>query len=137
SKYHGDLMASRAGLDAGKVRVVHNGVNLRGFEPADSAPDPPVLGYLARMCPAKGLDTLVDAFIKLRSRNHIPNLKLRVAGSQNAADRKFVDGLMRDLLAEGLASEAMFFANVDRAGKIEFLRSLSVMSVPATYGESF
>jgi glycosyltransferase involved in cell wall biosynthesis len=33
---------------------------------------PPILGYLARMCREKGLDTLIQAFILLRQRGRVP-----------------------------------------------------------------
>src|SRR5439155_23553202 len=39
--------------------------------------------------------------------------------------------------AKGLENDVEFLPNVERAGKIAFLQSLSVLSVPATYGESF
>ena len=38
------------------------------------APRPPTVGYLARICPAKGLHVLVDAFLRLR----------RMPGAENA-----------------------------------------------------
>ena len=41
------------------------------------------------------------------------------------------------LQASGLLGEVEFHPNLDRAGKLEFLRSLSVFSVPARYGEAF
>ena len=37
----------------------------------------------------------------------------------------------------GLLDEVEFHPNLDRAGKLEFLRALSVFSVPARYGEAF
>jgi glycosyltransferase involved in cell wall biosynthesis len=89
------------------------------------------------MYPPKGLETLVEAYVALRARDRIADLKLRVAGSQTEADRPFVARLRARLAAEGLAGDVAFLPNVDRAGKIAFLQSLSVLSVPATYGESF
>ena len=50
----------------------------------------PALGYLARLYRPKGLETLIEAYIILRSRNRVKNLKLRVAGSQTEADVPFV-----------------------------------------------
>ena len=51
------------------------------------------LGYLARLCPAKGLATLVEAYLLLRKRDRLPGLRLRVAGSMTASDGPFVEQL--------------------------------------------
>jgi glycosyltransferase involved in cell wall biosynthesis len=100
-------------------------------------PSPPVLGFFARMCREKGLDTLVEAYIVLRQRGRVGNLKLRVGGSCGPADGAFVDSLRERLQASGLLGDVEFHPNLDRASKLEFLRSLSVFSVPALYGEAF
>jgi glycosyltransferase involved in cell wall biosynthesis len=137
SRYYGDLMRARAGIPADRMRVVYPGLRLEGFEPAPAAPEPPVLGYLARMCPVKGLETLVEAYVLLRAGGRMPHLKLRIAGARTAADEPFVERLRARLDAKGLAGDVEFLPNVDRDEKIAFLQSLSVLSVPATYGESF
>jgi glycosyltransferase involved in cell wall biosynthesis len=137
SHYYGDVMRRRAHLPADRVHVVYNGILLDGYGPAPAAPDPPVLGYLARLCPAKGLETLVEAYILLRKKDRIPNLRLGVAGSMTAADRRFVQRLCGQLIAARLVSDVDLRPNLDRAEKIAFLQGLSVFSVPATYGESF
>ena len=92
SRYFGNLMRERLGLPADRVRVVHNGINLDGYETDGQSGKSevrspksevqgagvPVLGFFARMCPEKGLDTLVEAYILLRQRGRAGNLKLRV-----------------------------------------------------------
>ena len=139
SRYFGDLMRKRLGLPAERVRVIHNGINLEGYatkaegREAGSA----ALGFFARMCPEKGLDTLVEAYIRLRQRGRVGSLKLRVGGSCGPADAPFVDSLREGLKASGLLGEAEFHPNLDRTAKLAFLRSLSVFSVPARYGEAF
>jgi hypothetical protein len=120
-----------------RVHVVYNGILLDGYGPAPAAPDPPVLGYLARLCPAKGLETLVEAYIILRKNDRIPNLKLRLAGAMTSADRPFVTRMHALLATAGLLDDIQFLPNLDRDEKIAFLQGLSVFSVPATYGESF
>jgi glycosyltransferase involved in cell wall biosynthesis len=137
SRYHAELMTKRAELPPGRVHVVYNGIRLDGLEPRESLPDPPVIGYLARMCAAKGLDTLVSAVIELRGRGGAPRARLRVAGTMTEADAPFVAEQKSRLEAAGLAGEAEFLANITRDDKLAFLRGLTVLSVPATYGESF
>jgi glycosyltransferase involved in cell wall biosynthesis len=169
SRYYGNLMRGRLGLRPERVRVVHNGINLAGYErevqsagsppsggpnihqPISSIrhpelrlthhesrpPSPLVLGFFARMCPEKGLDTLVEAYLVLRQRGRVGNLKLRLGGSCGPADEAFVNSLRERLQASGLLADVEFYPNVDRAAKVGFLRSLSVFSVPARYGEAF
>jgi glycosyltransferase involved in cell wall biosynthesis len=144
SRYFGDLMRERLRLAPDKVRVVPNGINLEGY--GEEGRDPkceaqrqsvPALGFFARMCPEKGLDLLVEAYIRLRQRGRVGNLRLRVGGSCGPADTAFVNALQDKLRSGGLLGEAEFLPNLDRARKVEFMRSLSVFSVPAHYGEAF
>jgi glycosyltransferase involved in cell wall biosynthesis len=137
SKYYGSLMQQRLHLPAAKMRVVYNGINLEGFAPAEQPPSPPVLGYFARMCREKGLDTLVDAYMILRQRNKIPGLRLKVGGGCGPADEVFATELEIKLEKAGFLQDAEFRPNLSRQAKQEFLRSLSVFSVPALYGEAF
>jgi glycosyltransferase involved in cell wall biosynthesis len=137
SRYYADRMAGRLNLSPDRIHVVPNGIHLTGWRVADHPPDPPAVGYLARMCPEKGLDLLVDAFIRIRRGGRIPNLRLRVAGGLGPTDEAFVETQKRRLQAEGLLGDVEFHPNIDRSAKQAFLRDLSVFSVPAHYGEAF
>jgi glycosyltransferase involved in cell wall biosynthesis len=136
TRYFGDLMRERLSLPPERVRVIYNGINLDGYAPAEIS-TPPVLGYFARMCREKGLDTLVEAFIILKERKRIPGLKLKVGGGCGPSDQPLMNELRDRLKLRGLLDDTEFFPNVDRAGKLAFLRSLTVFSVPAVYGEAF
>ena len=138
SHSYGEVMRKRLALAPERVEVVHNGINLEGYAPAvDGLPHPPVIGYLARMHPAKGLDLLVEAFIRLVARGRIDGVRLRIAGGQTREDRAFVNRLRERLRVAGCEQRVEFFPNLDRAAKQAFLRTLSVLSVPAPCGESF
>ncbi len=145
SQYHADIMTKRMHLPKEKVHVVYNGISIEGYQDKAKSFDDvfveyfgcPTIGYLARMYPPKGLGTLVDAYIYLRKKATVPNLKLKIAGSQTAGDVSYVATLTKKLAAEGLAQDVSFFPNIDHKEKVAFLKSLSVFSVPATYGESF
>jgi len=143
SRYYARHMAERLTLPTDRVRVVANGINLAGYGERRSAEQgarndgTPVLGYFARMCPEKGLDALVEAYLQLRKRPGLEKARLRVGGSCGPADEPFVEQQRAKLAAAGMTGEAEFFPNVDRAGKVRFLQSLSVLSVPALYGEAF
>ncbi len=137
SRYFGELMAQRLGLAADRWRVVPNGINLDGYHAAAVAPEPPALGFFARMCPEKGLDTVVDAFLEIRKRGRVPKLQLRLGGACGPGDQAFVGKLKERLAAAGVSGDAEFHPNLSRAEKLAFLRSLTVFSVPALYGEAF
>jgi glycosyltransferase involved in cell wall biosynthesis len=89
------------------------------------------------MCKEKGLDVLVDAFIEVRRRGRVPNAKLRVGGGCGPTDEPFVASLKERLQQAGILQDAEFHPNLNRPEKIDFLKSLSVFSVPAPYGEAF
>jgi len=126
SRYFADLMTKRLNLSAARVSVVHPGIAMGEFLSADTSQ--PVIGFLARMHPTKGMDTLVEAFLQLK----MPGARLRVAGAMTNQDKQFVLALRSKL-----GDRAEFLPNLDRAAKADFLRSLAVFSVPATYGEAF
>jgi glycosyltransferase involved in cell wall biosynthesis len=89
------------------------------------------------MCKEKGLDTLGAAFIAIRKNNLVPNLRLKIGGAMGPSDEPFVAKLKEDLRANGLLTEAEFHPNLDKPAKQAFMKTLSVLSVPALYGEAF
>lgn len=140
SRYFGDLMAGRMGLPTDRVSVVYNGIGLAGYGSggaprAGSGGGAPVVGFFARMCPEKGLDLLVEAF--LLARRSVPALRLKVGGSCGPGDEAFVARCRGRLQQAGAAEAAEFHPNLDREAKIRFLESLTLFSVPATYSEAF
>jgi glycosyltransferase involved in cell wall biosynthesis len=143
TNYFGNLMGDRLGISGDRIRVISNGINTDGFvqssisRPNAAIPNPPVLGFFARMCKEKGLDTLVEAFIILKERNRVKNLKLKVGGGCGPSDQPFVDGLRDRLRAKVFLNDVEFHPNITREEKLSFFSSLSVFSVPALYGEAF
>lgn len=137
SRYYAEVMRPRLAMPAEKMAVVHNGIDVTPYPVAQPDPTWPVIGYLARMIPGKGLTTLVDAFIEIAKRNRMPRVKLRVGGSVTSADERYVSELKEKLRAAGCLDRAEFHPNLSFDEKIRFLRDITVFSVPATYGEAF
>ena len=137
SAYYQGRMVERLALGPERIRVVHNGIPLDGYEGLKRKVTQPTVGYLAAMVPAKGLATLVDAFIALRERKNVPPARLHVAGSQPPGNLPFVRALQAKLDRAGLAKDYRFEVDLTREQKLRFLSELSVLSVPATYGEAF
>lgn len=139
SEFYAELMSRRMQVPREKVRVLPNAVSVDDFAPVNgsSAPTTPTIGYLARMIPGKGLGLVVDAFIALKKRGRFPNARLICAGAMTADDERYVASLRAKLAAAGVAGDVEFRPNVSREEKVAFLHSLTLLSVPATYGEAF
>lgn len=135
SAWYADYMAEYlGGVDPQRMFVVPLGLDLNGYAAAAPlrAPDEPLtIGYLARICPEKGLHQLVEAFHLLASQT--PAVRLRVAGYLGARDRAYLHGLEARIADWGLAGSYEHVGEVDRAGKLRFLQSLDVLSVPTVY----
>ncbi len=96
---------------------------------------PFTIGYLARICAAKGLDRLADAFITLRKQGR--NCRLRIAGYLNKQDRPYLRDILAKIKRGGVPGDAYdFLGEVDLIEKRKFLHSLDVFSVPAAYPEA-
>ena len=137
SRYFADLMRERLQIPADRMKVVFNGINLDGYETVEGVQNPPVLGYFARMCPEKGLDMLVAAYLLLKQRPGTANLKLHIGGGRGPSDENFLGMIGQMLKDAGVYADVAFFPNVNREEKLAFLRGLTVFSAPALYGEAF
>ena len=137
SQYYGNEFQRRTGIDPERFYTISNGVDLSGFSMRASLPNPPVIGFLAQMCPAKGLHRLIDAFVNIRKSGRAPEVGLRIAGACTPGDQGSVDRLKTRLHEAGYASDVSFHTNLTRREKTEFLRGLTVFSVPTLYNEAF
>ncbi|MEC8554037.1 MAG: glycosyltransferase family 4 protein [Planctomycetota bacterium] len=93
----------------------------------------PTIGYLARLAPEKGLDILIDAFLELAEQND--QVQLNIAGWLGDQNLDYWSEQQEKLSAAGLSDRYQYFGEVDREGKLEFLRSIDVLSVPTPYLE--
>ncbi len=124
-----------------RIAVVPFGINLAGYAPAfaeaatGNGPSNFRIGYFARLAPEKGLHVLADAYVRLRERTAGAPIRFDAAGYLAPAHQPYLDEVKRALERGGVAHEFTYHGAVDRAGKLAFLRSLDVLSVPATYDE--
>jgi glycosyltransferase involved in cell wall biosynthesis len=137
SRYYVDYMSGLLQTPAERMHVIHLGLNLDGHGgiPVTDEGRPFTIGYLARVCPEKGLHVLVDGFQKLAQRVGSANVRLRIAGYLGARDQDYKRGVLDQLEAWGLTESVDDLGEVDREQKIDFLRTLDVLSVPTTYRE--
>lgn len=136
SRSYGELMTKRLGLKSERVHVLHNGIDVSDYV-AKSLPHRPTLGYLARLCPPKGFHRAVDAFLNLHRRGRVEGLRLLAVGACTPEDEEYVAAQLRRIDKAGLSDLVELRKNVSREDKLEALQRMSVLSVPALYGESF
>lgn len=138
SKYFADFMSGYLQIPGERMHVVYPGIRLENYgeRGKKDAAAPRTLGYLARLCPEKGLHVLVEAFLLLRKDPRAPRCRLRVAGYLSDRDRPYVESLEGRIRNEGLKGDFDLQTSVDLSQKVEFLKSLDVFSVPTIYRES-
>jgi glycosyltransferase involved in cell wall biosynthesis len=138
SQYYADFMEDFLQVPIDKMHVVRLGINLQGHgvQPTLNGSTKFVIGYLARICPEKGLHLLVDAFHQLTQNLGKNAIQLKVAGYLGERDRRYFENLVKQIDALGLSEAFQYHGEVTRNEKINFLSSLHVLSVPTTYKES-
>jgi glycosyltransferase involved in cell wall biosynthesis len=137
SRYYAEFMPRYLDIPVEKIRVVPLGINLQGYEERRprSGAEPFRVGYFARVAPEKGLHVLAESYRLLRERADFGEARLEVAGYLGAEHTDYLKGIEQRFKEWGLAEEFHYRGILDRREKIEFLRNLDVLSVPATYDE--
>ena len=137
SRYFAKHMGDRLGIPEDHIQYFPNGISLEGYEGANRKPDHPTIGYLARICPEKGLDLLVDAFIELKKSDQHKELRLAIAGTLPSENIIYLEEQKTKISQAGLDDFVEFNANLSRLEKIKFLLDLSLFCVPARLPEAF
>jgi glycosyltransferase involved in cell wall biosynthesis len=139
--YCAAFMSQYVDIPPSKISVVPLGISLEGYAPPEAAGssraagDPFRVGYFARVAPEKGLDVLAEAYVRLRRRTGRAPMRLETAGYLARSSQPYLESVRRVLARAGLEHEFAYRGEVDRGGKLEFLRGLDVLSVPAAYDE--
>lgn len=142
TRYYAAHATEHFAIPRDRVHFVPMGVHVEDFKtqsersgnPSGASTEPFTIGYLARICPEKGLEVLCESFARLRAAGR--KCRLRVAGYLGPADRPYLDRVRASLSTAGVGHDFEHVGEVDRAQKIEFLQSLDVLSVPTVYAES-
>ncbi len=137
SDYYRKRIQAKLQIAEDRIHTVHIGIDLHGYETITKNPEPAVIGYLSRLTETMGLDILVDAFILLKKESEFKKLKLRVTGGETADDYQFITTIKQKLSQANVADAVEFVSHFDRESRIEFLKSISLLSVPARKKEAF
>jgi glycosyltransferase involved in cell wall biosynthesis len=135
--YYADFMADYLKLPRERIDVIYPGLNLKGHGGTRPARDGVAftIGYFARICPEKGLHTLVEAFRLLKQTPGLPPCRLRISGWLGENNRAYFEDLQRKLRDGGLADQVDHVPAPDHAGKVKFMHEIDVLSVPTSYRE--
>jgi glycosyltransferase involved in cell wall biosynthesis len=130
-------MQQRLSLPADKVHVVRIGIDPQDYPPTKPREGVAIVGFLSRLTPALGVETLLDAFIQLRAEPGRENLRLSAVGGIAGDDARFLRHLRQKAAKAGLADAVSFSGDVDGPARRRFLASLSLLCVPMAQGEAY
>ena len=130
-------MAGCCSIPTGQIDVVPLGINMSGYERRACRATTSSASATSRASRRKKDCTLLaGAYKRFRDRTKGAKVRLEVAGYlARRAGPSYLDGIRGDLEQAGLADEFTYHGAVDRGGKLAFLRTLDVLSVPAPYDE--
>jgi len=137
SEYCASFMTDFLGIPADRMSVVPLGISMAGYERRASRESGGEyrVGYFARVAPEKGLHVLAEAYVRFRRRTGTDRVRLDAAGYMAPNHQGYLEEAYTVLRRAGLGDEFSYRGSLDREGKLTFLRSLDVLSVPATYDE--
>lgn len=136
SRHYTNYARERFGLAPDRIHQVPLGIRVekQDGESADVSHRPFTIGYLARICPDKGLHLLFEAFRLLHQQGR--ECRLKVAGYLGDGDRPYFKALQSKMLDHKLGRFIDYLGEVDRSEKYRMLRSIDVLSVPTVYREA-
>lgn len=136
SHFGADSMAGFLGIERDRIRVVPLGINFDGFEPGEArGAEPFTIGYMARIAPEKGLHFLCDAYRLLIARGAPSPGRLWAAGYLAPEHKSYLSGIRKNMDDWGLSGQFHYHGELDRRDKLDFLKSLNVLSVPEIYDD--
>lgn len=137
SDYYARFMSGYLGVPSSRIHTVRLGINMDGHGIlSNNIPERPfTIGYLARICPEKGLHLLVEAFLDLARRVGPEEVRLKVAGYLGKRNETYFENIKRQIKTWKLDHVFEYAGEINREEKIIFLNSLHVLSVPTPYKE--
>ncbi len=131
SQFYADFMTDRLALAPGRITACYSGVNFDDYTSITPKTKPPLtIGYLSRICPAKGFDRLVQSYLRLRKLPDFADLRLIVSGG-SIGDDKFIAKQKQILANAGTLSSVTFTDDfVELADRLQFFASIDLLCVP-------
>jgi len=116
-----------------EIDLVYPGVNIEKYKSMDY-PKEPTIGYFYRMSYENGLDILAQSFVKLKSENTIPGLKLKIGGGYTRENKKFVNHI-RNIL-QPVIHDVIWSNRYSLDEHSSFYKSISIICAPLRFNEA-
>ncbi len=130
SNYYKELVSNK--IPTITPTVIYPGINIKKYH-TEALPENPTIGFFYRMNDLDGLDTLAEAFVMLKKKGTIPNLKLRIGGGNTESDKRFITRV-NDILRP-VMSDVIFEEEYLPSAHHRFYREVTVVSVPLRFDE--
>ena len=137
SRFYADKSQKLLHIPSDKIKIIFGGINHDGYKRSKLPLNPPVIGYLCRMGQYYGFDIVVDAFIALKNNTEFKNTRLHITGGYTIEDKHFVKAQLKKIAKQGFIEDVQIFDQFDKAKRIDFLKDLTLLTVPVPSGESF
>jgi glycosyltransferase involved in cell wall biosynthesis len=137
SDFYAGVMKKKMNIPESKIHTIHIGVDPSTYTVFEPSVNPPVIGYLSRLCEENGLGILVDAFIELKSKPGLGNARLRLTGGMTGDDKRFINAQLKKLRKNNMVQDVEIMHDFRPETLSAFFNGLSVMSVPVLAGEAF
>lgn len=136
SRYFANEMQPVLDIDNEKLYIQHITVDPADYTYQNTAEKPLNIGYISRMCESNGLEVLVNAFILLKQDPSWKEVKLIITGGSTGENDAFVKKIHKKIRLSGLEDQVIFHKDFE-AGRHDFFRMVSMISVPVLEGEAF
>lgn len=137
SRYYKDFMREKLLLADDHLQTVANGIDDQNYKDVVPAAEPPVIGYLSRVHSGYGLDVLAEAYLELKKKPALKDLKLRVMGGRTASDKKFLRAIQSKLKPYLKKGDVLFYKGFSLVERLDFFTDMTVLSVPMEEPEAF
>ena len=115
-----------------QIEVIYPSIDREKYF-CEKFPNDPTIGFFYRMNRLNGLDILAEAFVILKKRNTIPNLKLRIGGGYSGQDKKFLRQVKKTL--SPYENDVIMHHSYSLEEHLTFFGKISVISVPIRFDE--
>jgi len=142
SHYYAGQMAAYLNVPPSQIDVVYPGVAEKDLATPEQIANRESritgakrIGYLARICPEKGIDRLIDAAILLQQRPGFESIEVKTAGYLGKAHAEFYEKLTQRIANSPLAQKYTYLGEVDREQKLALFDESAVACTPTAYPE--
>lgn len=128
---------AEAGIDGRRIEVVYDGVELERFDSPDVYPvlrselglpaDTPLIGFVGRLCPEKGVEDFLAAAARILPRT--PNARFVIVGEPDSSCQNGYLSKLKRLAGELALEHACFFCGL-RRDIPQIMRSIDIFALP-------